>query len=249
MTKQKIFGLVAIIIILVAGGFWFIHGRASDSAALVTSNGASSSTDSTNPSTTGVSAKNPNPELSHAAWLVLQKYLTYAKAHDLAGVTATSFQLSAACKDPKRINECYKLMDGVQFFGRNIKEKDFTNMWYDSKQIILFTELTEDEPDEITRGEIRSMLFFTRGENGEIKLLAFKPSNGAYVGTKDKSEAQIKTELANLLKDTDQDALSDMQETCSIPNITTVECPKTDPNKRDTNGNGWWDGVEILMHK
>ena len=61
-----------------------------------------------------------------------------------------------------------------------------------------------------------------------------------------KTATEIETEIKKFSLDSDQDGLTDEDETCISKRFS--ECVKTDPNKRDTNGDGWWDPFGDLMN-
>ena len=245
MTKQKSLGLIALIIILAGGALFFKNHRAGETLVPPEETGTDMDSD-IEISTTTPGATGQTSTLNHQAWTVLQTYLNFAHTHNLPGLKTVSYQLSEACTDPKQIDDCYKLMDTVYVFGSQFKEADFKNMWADSKQIILFTDLVKDTSDPESIGYTRGVIYFTRDSSG-IKLLSFNPAYGDYVSTKGKDAATVEQQLQALLKDTDQDGLLDADESCVRP--TLFICNKTDPKKRDTNGNGWWDGVEGLFYK
>lgn len=178
------------------------------------------------------------------AWIVFQKYLTFAKNHDLEGLKSVSYQLSPTCTDPLKQKECYQLMDSAYSFGIELKKADFINIWQDSKQIILFTNVIKQEV-EVSRGYTKGVIYFTKDSAGNLKVLSFNPVYGAFTKIAGKTDVEIEATLTEMLKDTDQDGLDDQVEICKDQGPA---CVKTDPTKRDTNGNGWWDGIEALFY-
>ncbi len=179
------------------------------------------------------------------AWTVFQKYLEAAKKHDLKTVTELSHQLSDTCKDPNQTKGCNALMDNVYAYGGEMQQKDYVNIWFDDKQIILLTKENFVATTTV-RGIYKGFIYFTRGTSGNIKFLSFNPEVGAYVLTKDKSNEQVDAEIQAMIKDSDQDGLADYLETCRENALST--CVKTNPEKRDTDSDGWWDGTEALFY-
>ena len=47
-------------------------------------------------------------------------------------------------------------------------------------------------------------------------------------------------------EDKDEDGIADYDEECLSSKERDI-CNKTSPKIRDTNGNGLWDGIEVLM--
>lgn len=182
------------------------------------------------------------------AWGVFEQYVTAAKAHDLAAVTSLSYQISATCKDPKQQTNCFKAMDTVASTTKSFKESDFTTVLFDAKQIILLTPWHEEETD-IAFGEARSEIYFTRDSKGVPKILFFTQPEEIVFLFKGKNEAKatwVKS-LTPRIKDTDEDAQADEVENCLYPGVDKT-CIKTDPTKKDTNGNGWWDSTESFFY-
>ena len=49
------------------------------------------------------------------------------------------------------------------------------------------------------------------------------------------------------LVDSDEDGIVDKDEKCEGAAQYDPRCTKTDPNKKDTDGNGWWDGIDAQL--
>jgi len=188
--------------------------------------------------------------LSRTAWTVFQNYLSFAEANNLTGIKSLSYQLSPTCADEAKTEECNALMDNAYFFGKDMKEKDFTNIWSDSKQIILSTDFQKKDVGTTTVAYTREIIYFIQNSQGSSKILYFSPEDGVIILRKDLSDEEIDTRIRNMTKDSDQDGLPDTVETCAGYAVE-ANCPNkiTDPNKRDTNGNGFWDGIEIFFKK
>jgi len=98
------------------------------------------------------------------AWSVWETYLSAAQNHDLPGVSAVSYRLSATCADPAKESDCFALMDNLYSFGAPLKRADFTHIRSDSRQIIMYT----DGPD-------MTFLYFTRAAvTGTPKVLGLR---------------------------------------------------------------------------
>jgi len=180
-------------------------------------------------------------------WERFTNYLEHAKNHDLENLSKLSHQLSDTCLNPETREDCYTLMDQVHNIGTELKREDFSNIIFDDKQIVLSTDW-EPWDDEFTRGYSRSLIFFTRDIVGRPKLLSISPEQFVYVLKDGRTEEELETRLTEMTKDSDQDGLDDEVEACSFSGVAE-DCIQTDPTQRDTNNNGWWDGIEILFHE
>jgi len=244
--KNKI--IIAIVVVVLAGlGFYFFQNRGSAPVVEIEHNATS---------TPETGTKLTNFDL---AWNVLQQYLAYAKAHDVAGVEKLSYQLTDSCKkyneSEANKTDCDARMNTVYNFGYSFKKSDFIYEWSDKKQIILSTDwAVSGEADYSAR--MRSIIFFIV-DGSTIKVLSFKPAQGTIVSKFDKkegepevklSEAEVQRRLVEFTEDKDKDGIEDFVEQC-LGSSNTKDCVKTDPTKRDSDRDGWWDGVEALFYK
>lgn len=184
-------------------------------------------------------------EVKEEAWALFERYLAAAKAHDLETVRTLSYQLSEACLDPARREECNALMDNVYSFGSEFKKEGFTEMDFDQRQIILstpFTKNLEGEAPSMTR----AVIYFVRPSGRPLQFLSLKPFDGAFIIRTGQATSTIDTRLEQMVLDSDKDGLPDEIETCADADTA---CIRTDPKKRDTDGDGWWDGIEALFYK
>ena len=178
------------------------------------------------------------------AWTVLERYLEASKKHDLKTLTELSYQLSDACKDKEQEAECFNRMDSVSYFGSNLKKEDMKNIWSDSKQIILTSDLRREDDKDII-GYSKSIIYFVY-DKGVIKLLKFNDSKGVSMPKEGRTVEEINDYLQKRMEDTDQDGIEDEIESCIDQGES---CVKTDPKKRDTDKDGFWDGVEAQFNK
>lgn len=193
-------------------------------------------------------AGTPQASAPRDLWSTFALYLARAHDHDIAGVAELSYALSDTCKDPKQKAECYKKMDTVYDIGSTLKQEDFTHSVEDSKQGILSTDIRR--PDTVnTLVAIKQVIYFTKDAQGNPKLLALNPNEMWQVErNKASSTAELEAKLAGLTKDSDEDGASDELENCIFPdNILQISCKKTNPLKKDSNGDGWWDGIRPLI--
>ena len=131
------------------------------------------------------------------AWGVFQDYLKSAKAHDLEKLSSLSYQLSPACSDPARQEECYNLMNSVYNIAQGFRQYDFSKVLYDDKQVALVTEykkIGDREP-------LQMAIIFVR-ENDMLKVLSIQ-----FCVESSSGEPCFLAE--NLKRDSDQDGLWD----------------------------------------
>ncbi len=180
-------------------------------------------------------------------WALFQKYLGYNKNKDIEGVRSVVYKIASVCEDPKTRIDCEGRMGAAYSYGSVLKKEDFTNIWSDEKQIILATDFwLESSKDLDQYGRFRSIIFFVKGADGEWKLLSFSPAKGGATNKGAASQEEVDARLIRYTEDNDQDGIADYTEEC-IPAETKDTCVPTNPKLRDTDGDGWWDGVETLM--
>ena len=109
------------------------------------------------------SPRHEQGELQHEAWQVFQSYLEFAHSHNLAGVKSLSHQISPACSDLSREEECFALMDSVYNISSYLEENDFKYIQADGRQIVMYT----DAPTV-------AILYFTKDDTDTIKVLGLR---------------------------------------------------------------------------
>ncbi len=182
------------------------------------------------------------------AWNTFAGYVAALKAHDLPALTSLSYQLSETCKDQKQIKDCYAKMDIVYDILKNFKQDEFTHVAYDEKQIIISSDWHVEQSD-LAYGKARKVVYLTRKADGSAQLLSVTlPEEIIYtLIAKDDTPATLEKEVTTRIIDTDGDMLVDEVENCTYPNAPKT-CVKTDPTKKDTDGNGWWDSIDPLFY-
>lgn len=178
------------------------------------------------------------------AWALFQKYLGYNKIQDLDGVRSTVYKVASVCDDPKTTIDCKARMSLAYQYGSALKKEDFVNVWSDEKQIILSTDFkTEENVDTLRR--TRSIIFFVIDDTGDIRMLSFSPFKGAITSKGAASKEEFDYRILRYTEDKDKDGAMDYHEEC-LDAKEGEACTKTNPKVRDTDGDGWWDGVEAL---
>jgi len=123
-----------------------------------------------------------------------------------------------------------QFLDFAPYFhetNMKVKKDEYVNLWVDDKQAIFATEVKKVDDNYL----LEKIIFVKQSDSWKLLTL----SSGYFLdeGNKD------------LLIDSDKDGLLDAEENCTANR--NPSCVKTDPNKRDTNGDGWWDGVDENM--
>jgi hypothetical protein len=188
-------------------------------------------------------------EVKDSAWAVFEKYLGFVKAHDIDGLKTVTYQLGGTCSDPTKTKECYQIMDDVYEKVKIFNKEDFINVDFDSKQIVLATDHWTSQSDN-TRSLLRQIIYFYRDPVSGPKVIAYTVPFEVTFVTIDFSlktaTSTIDTRLKERVQDSDRDYLPDEIESCSTEGASP-DCPKTNPNKRDSKRDGWWDGVRIFI--
>ena len=135
-------------------------------------------------------------------------------------------------------------MTFVYELAKDLKEEDFTNSWGDNKQIIISTsyQKVEDKEVEVT-GFKRSIVYFVLSDGGP-KILAFNDEDAVYALNDGRGPEEVESYLLSLIKDADEDATPDIIEQCTDG---PSWCVQSDPKKRDTDSDGWWDSTELYV--
>ncbi len=179
------------------------------------------------------------------AWRLFQKYLAYDKIGDLKGVKSVVYKVASVCENPKTAIDCKARMNLAYLYGSKLKKEDFVNVWNDKKQIILATNFKIQEDANVI-GRNRAIIFFIRDKKG-LKMLSFSPFKGAVSDKGTASKKELNYRIINYTEDKDKDGIADYKEECLAVKTGEI-CVKTNPNLRDTNGDGWWDGIETLIN-
>lgn len=245
MNTKKYILAVVLILVLAISAWKFIGKRETSNEPLPQINEENLAT------TTPLREDSAGQAEKDQAWAVLQKYLSFAKANDIKGLTSLSYQLSDSCKNYDKSTDnkkdCDAKMQSVYSIGSQFKKADYTIVWSDSKQTILSTPFYRADAGEEIASYLHGVIFFVKSTDGSIKLLSFNPARGIFLPkTATSTKAEIDKKLKDAVIDLDKDGMEDQVESCIR---TDVACTKTNPQKRDTDGDGFWDGVEALFYK
>ena len=190
------------------------------------------------------SSPTPAPTKKATAWDVFQEFLAGIKAHDLDRVNEVAYEQidpNVYCKDmglekDACLGMIWSLSDALGKAKEEFNKADFPNVSEDENQIIMATNIS---PDEITipnvdPGYSKAHIYFVKNQEGNVLILELGTQTWRFTGDT----------LTNAIKDSDGDNLPDEDEKCEGANKYDKSCVKTNPNLKDTDGDGWWDSIE-----
>jgi len=251
--RNKIFGGILVLIVFSVGAFFSYKKRSSQyempPEAISTVSVATSTDSVKSTETTPTGGGLMTITVFDRAWMTFEDYVSRAHEHNIVGVKDLSYKQSAICKNKETEKQCFTLMDNVYSIGKDFRKEDYKNIWSDEKQVIVFTDPRYDNAEK-QYGLIQSYIYFTREKDGSAKLLAIDPARGWYIEKASSTREEWVTKLKKLTQDTDKDGLTDNEENClDAKGVTEVSCVKTDYQKRDSKGDGWWDGVRVYINR
>src|SRR3989338_7966247 len=175
-------------------------------------------------------------------------FLSSEKNHDINGINSASFK--AFDCGTATVGACSSIMDFLYRAQSVLIKSDFVNKWEDGKQIIFSSKPMKTDTATSKGYKVSFIYFVKEATSGTVRLLAVKPNVRFSYDTvnTDLTTSQIEKELQNMMFDSDLDGLTDLEENCEGAKQIEKTCSTTDKDKRDSNGNGWWDGVEILLN-
>lgn len=250
--KNKLVYILALVLAIV-GVFIFATIRSSSPSLPI--NTATSTEETTNnfgevsPELPDINLNDLGTSLSNdpkdRAWSLFQKYLNFNKNNDLEGVKSVIYRISPICEDTKTKTDCEARMQSAYSYGKVLLKSEFKNIWEDDKQLVLSTDFWTQEDEKVV-GRFRGSILFIKNADGTLKLLSFNPRKGALVNAESAPLEELRARVKIYTDDNDLDGISDYDEEC-LSKIGDDECSKTNPKVRDTDGDGWWDGIEILF--
>lgn len=195
---------------------------------------------------TQVSLTNTNsPSGSTDLWSIFDKMVLALKNKDIPALNAVSYTQIPADQEAQFIKVAPLLYD----LESQIVKSEYINKWQDEKQAIYSTNPKKSEDTygyNLSQGNIMFINI-----DGSWKVLLSGAESGWHIvksGT-NQTPAQAEQELQTMVLDTDKDGIKDQDETCTGAKELSPSCVKSDPNNRDTDGDGWWDGIEANMNR
>lgn len=247
-NNMKKYAPLFVAVLIIVFGFWVYAGKKQGSEVPAPTASGTENTISSEQNTGDNQTTPAKPLPKDPAWDTLALYLARLKAHDIEGVKNLSHQQSDTCKDNKKQTECFKLMDSAYLIGAELKQESYIYRAEDTKQLILTTKVEKDSMGTSTVGLVRGQVVFTKTPLGDYKILSFDLGKGLYRTSTSTPVEEIYKNLESVVVDSDKDGLFDEEEQC-LGDFAYPGCVKTDPKKNDTDGDGWWDGVEVFFKK
>ncbi|KKR91768.1 MAG: hypothetical protein UU95_C0003G0024 [Parcubacteria group bacterium GW2011_GWC2_42_12] len=176
-------------------------------------------------------------------WLIYDKMTLALKDKNVVDFNAVSYVQVTSAEE----SQFTSLAPFLYEQSANINKDSYVNKWQDDKQAIYSTNSMKRD-DASFYGYKQGSVMFIKND-GSWKILLDSPERG-WNHTKTNTNltaVQIEKELQDMMLDSDKDGLTNMEEVCGGAHQYDSKCIKTDPNKRDTNGNWWWDGIEANM--
>jgi len=174
-------------------------------------------------------------------WLIFDKSNEALKNKDIAAYNAVSYKQVT----PDQIPLFTAMATSLYNESMKLNKADFVNKWQDDKQAIYSTNPVKDDT-ATSYGYKTSQIMFIK-TNNSWKVLMMELGSQSLPKTWENTTAKIEQDLQAMMLDSDKDGLTDRDELCEDAQMGNPDCVKTDPRKRDTNGNGWWDGIEENM--
>jgi hypothetical protein len=189
----------------------------------------------------------PLPLRADEGWAVYQELLGYLQENNAGGVDTLLKNPTdwRNCIKERSEEECLDTLHTDLYSTEASELEDFTTVWSDDKQIVMLSDpvpRTQMEDDRVSMTYSRVTLYFARNLAGKIKVLPTQKRTWSTVGTAG-SEQELEEKLQEMMRDSDQDGLTDEDEMCEL---LDPSCSPTDAQSRDTDGDGYWDGTEVV---
>ena len=176
-------------------------------------------------------------------WTIFDKSVEALKNKDATAFNTVSYkQVTSVQKLQFAQMVSFLYADSIK-----INKSDYVNKWQDDKQAIYSTNPVKTD-DAQSYGYTQGSIMFIN-DKGTWKILSENPSKGWSISKNatNKPAAQIEKDLQTMMLDSDKDGITDMDEACTGAQQYNSKCVKTDPGNRDTNGNGLWDGIDVVI--
>jgi len=186
--------------------------------------------------------KAPQNESPDELWSTFDKVTLALKNEDVASYNLYSYEPIPKDQEPQ-----FTMFASFMYEAYSkINKADFVNKWEDDKQTIYLTNPIRQDDVNFYSYRKAGVMFIKHDGLWKVLNITNKGTSHTKKNT-NSTVAQIDLNLQAMMLDTDKDGLTDMNETCSGTSQGDKSCVKTDPNKRDTDGDGWWDGIEAEM--
>ena len=181
------------------------------------------------------------------AWKIFDQYVlalqSVSQGGNLNTLNKVVYKAQPSCPTGSE-NQCKQMGSFLYESVKNFDKIGYVNIFADERQIILSTELKRNDqnaPKISYIGYERGYLFFAKDQSGVLKLVSVNPSREWNVT---KTATDPEQTLNKMVKDSDNDGITDQEETCTGASEFNKKCVKTDPQNKDSDGDGLWDGIE-----
>ena len=179
-------------------------------------------------------------------WAVFDKETLALKNNDLAEFNKYSYKQVPA----QAASQFSQFAPMMYQQNAKVNKNDYVNKWQDEKQAIYSTNPQKNNTTDSYGYNVGVVTFVKT--NGSWEVLSsgvgyFGETAITAVGEPNRTQAQADKDLQAMMLDSDKDGLTDQEELCLGASQYDKTCVKTDPNNKDSNGNGWWDGIEAKM--
>lgn len=242
----RVIGLIIVLALLVGGGYWYWQrnliipdkSEPTDGSLPAGEAGPTSISDTISEPVTPL-APTPITATHQELWSIIERMKTALSGHDLETVKRLGYKPFPPCTDTAT---CNQLMDFLSAQIKDLRLVDYANQWINDRQAV-FTTAVKIAPGTQPNYQTASYskIFFIKDPVSRIWKLLQVASSDSFSDTN-------KAEVEKAMADSDQDGITDRREACLGASAYDSRCQKTDPTKRDTNGNGWWDSIEYEMN-
>lgn len=242
MTKNKLVIAVAIIII-VAIGFYFFDKKTAVAPEVSAPQDNLSLNNANASSSTSTLVTKGSSEVASDPWTAFDDAGNALKDADATAYNGFSFRQVG----PKDLDQFHQMAPLIyKSYYMNLKKSDYVNHWQDNNQAIYFTTPARNDSTDSYGYSERRVMFVKTDNSWKVLAVSFPAWSILKASSTGETADQVEQKLQSMMKDSDQDGVIDNDENCLGPDNANG-CVKTDPSKRDTNGNGWWDGIEDFM--
>jgi hypothetical protein len=186
------------------------------------------------------------PSPSRTPQETFQAYRDAAQASDREAIAAVSWKVSDACAS-ELTAECADRIRAVVTATENMEAGQLTVVIADDKQAILATPVRFFETPDAYFAE-QKVAYLAR-KDGTWRVAGIDPGRlWSVPRTSVMPPEEAKKRLEADILDTDRDGVTDRMERCDLPpTMQWMPCTQTDPEKRDSTGDGWWDGIRQFV--
>lgn len=191
-------------------------------------------------STSTKSTTESEPKTSNDLWSLLDKSGEALKNKDAVAYNSVTYTQVK----PDEVSQFALISPLLYESHKKINKADYVNKLQDDKQAIYYTNPKREDSASFysyTQGQIMFI-----NDKGVWKILLTSPDIGwnmSKAGTS-RNPDEIEKYLQSMMLDSDKDGITDLDEKCEGPEGADPKCTKTDPNNKDSNGNGLWDGID-----